>query len=175
MNLQDSILLDKRLTSNFPAASNLTESILLQLDCWQASKHKRNRWKDSLKTILMNLWDAWRDGKCVAISRDSKRYRMPKRYGILYFRYKFFIPLLDELDKRNFIVQKKGFKNRVTNTGFTTRIWASPLLETHFSDLDNDNIEVDHISYADVILLKDTRIITINLLILLFNTAINTK
>ena len=159
MDLNNSIRFDARKTSNYPEVRELVREIEREVNLrgmFPATRVSRAR--EALKTILMNLWEAEIQEKCIAVSRRREDYSLPKRYGLLHFRYRFFIPLLDKLLERNYIHQETGFWDQGRGSGRVTRIWGTDKLRRALSSLPTTNRAdvVDYLNYGEVIQLKDT-------------------
>ena len=96
---------------------------------------KRDKQKEALKAVLINLWIANFWGIPVRYSRDRNRYSHDKRYGKMFFKYDTLIPVIDALHTHGYIEQKNGrSRYEDKSIGYEARMWATPLLVKTFQD-----------------------------------------
>jgi hypothetical protein len=93
------------------------------------------RVKQSLKTVLINLWLSNLLGMPVRYSRDKSAYSHNRKYGKLYFKYHTLLPVIDALFSLGYIEEKKGRSSyEDKKKGYQTRIWPTPALIGLFID-----------------------------------------
>ena len=98
---------------------------------------RQKRKKQSLKSVLMNLWTGNLMGMPTRYSRDKNVYTRDGRYGKLFFKYSTIIPVIDALYSLKYIEQKKGrsfYEDK--KRGRQSRIWATPELIMLFISYD---------------------------------------
>jgi hypothetical protein len=101
-------------------------------------KHK-SRVKQTLKTVLINLWLTGALEKPVYYSRNKNSYRWYDKFGRQFITYALLMPVIDALDERGYIEQAPGYQIRDEDTqevidSRQTRMWASPKLLTLFAE-----------------------------------------
>ena len=69
------------------------------------SRSKRSR--DALKTVVVNLWGSDLMGGTVRYSRRKNNYTRDSRYGQLFMKHSYLVPLIDELVWLGYINQQK--------------------------------------------------------------------
>lgn len=108
----------------------LTDHLFMEIEKTSIKKFKSpDRAKQSLKMVLINLWQANLMGVPVRYSRSRNNYVHIARYGQLFFRFDTLIPVIDSLEFLGYIEQKIGrSKFEDKSTGYQTRMWASPKL-----------------------------------------------
>jgi len=158
VDLQKSILFDRRKTSDYPGVTVLTKRVEedISLDGIPGStKHTRQ----ALKTTIMNLLEADQQGKCVAVSRRTADYTHNKRYGQLHWRRQVVTPILDRMEERGWTHQWIGFKNHETGVGRVTRVEATDRLREYATtNLGETPLRevVAHLPWEEVIHLKNS-------------------
>ena len=101
-----------------------------------ATKPKsHNKFKQTLKAIIINLWFCALMGMPIRYPRDKNAYSHDSKYGQLYFKYANTINAIDALMALGYIEQKKG-RSRYEDKkkGYQTRMWATPQLVTLFME-----------------------------------------
>ncbi len=120
-NLEESLLYDKFRYGDYREMKQLTDEI------WSGMAFRKNRsgkWL-TLFNILCNLKYALEQLKVVAVSRNKEYYRLNERSLELRFNYYDTIPIIDALEAKGLIHTCRGFLDRETGKGRSSRIWAS--------------------------------------------------
>jgi hypothetical protein len=114
------------------------------------------RFKEALKTVLLNLELARRLSVPVRYSRNKNWYSHDTRYGKLHLKYGRLIPIIDGLEVLGYVQQKTGIFNQDKGFGRQTRMWGTDqlwrLLDKH-GLIDADIIEVP--KHDELIVLRD--------------------
>lgn len=135
-------------TKGKPSINLATDRILDELE-WASRKavsklnktdsRGRNRFRDTLKLILCNLFNAWSTydhGRrampatlrpYIAYPRSSNAYATPKYKG-LRLTYRNTIPIVDGLLSLGYIENQSGFHDAATGKGRVSRMRATPKL-----------------------------------------------
>lgn len=124
------------------------------LGCILISNHERFR--EALKSVLLNLELARRLNVPVRYSRNKNWYSHDARYGKLHFKYSRLIPIIDGLEALGYVQQKTGIFNQDKCFGRQTRMWGTDRLWHLFEKhelLDADIIEVPE--HEELIVLRD--------------------
>jgi hypothetical protein len=118
----NSTLFDVHKWSEYPEVLAVRKHILNELG-FKGSKKEINH----VTVVLLNLYytycldpDMW-----VMFSRDRNDYNQGKRYNKLFIKYENMIKTVDGLLALGYIEQAKGFKDRVTNKSFDSRMKAT--------------------------------------------------
>ena len=113
--------------------------------------------KKHLKTVLLDLYLAWREDPtlCIAIARDVNAYEPGSRYNSLKIS-KLTPNILDILIDVGLISQQTGWKDE-GGRGFRTRIWPREPLIERFKQLDIPLIAIGHHEEKDCIILRDEK------------------
>jgi hypothetical protein len=91
-----------------------------------------HRIKESIKTVVLNLWRARLMDMPVRYSRKKAYYTRHRRYGRLHFKFRRLIKVIDRLDALGYLEQKQGFFARAKDLGRQTRMWGTDRLWTLF-------------------------------------------
>jgi len=134
--------------------NELTDYLLYDLINLYRLRNKY-RWREALKTILVNLWIASKEGKPLMYSRSPNSYSRSRRYGKLHFRYNRIIPIVDALEKWGFVHQVNGFYDPEKKLGRQTRLYASNDLIGMFHNVPDDFNMIDRLPPMESIQLKD--------------------
>jgi hypothetical protein len=124
-SLEDSLLFDRYLISDFPDVKSTLNQIWEELS-FSTSSNRQNLYKDSLKCIICNLVMSLYDLSPIAVSLNKNDYKKSVRYGKLFFTYGRIVPMIKELEDLGWIHLKKGFQNGTF--GRVARFWASEKL-----------------------------------------------
>ena len=113
--------------------------------------------KKHLKTVLLDLYLAWREDPtlCIAIARDVNAYEPGSRYNSLKIS-KLTPNILDILIDVGLISQQTGWKDE-GGRGFRTRIWPREPLIERFKQLDIPLIAIGHHEEKECIILRDEK------------------
>lgn len=118
--LNNSALFDVHRWSDYPEVNNPVNAILEEIKELRRSKGKRIReekkvWR-SLKVIILDLWAA---NKLAlnpyrSISKNKSDYNKKKetRYRKIHLTYDYLIPLINDLDKLDYLTQDIGYRKR---------------------------------------------------------------
>jgi hypothetical protein len=87
-----------------------------------------HRIKETIKTVVLNLWRARRMDMPVRYSRKKSHYTRHRRYGRFHFKYRRLVQVIDALDALGYVEQKHGFFAREKNLGRQTRMWGTDRL-----------------------------------------------
>lgn len=150
-NLQHSRSFDVHRWSEHSEANSFIDAIYEEL----FTGGNANIRKKHLKTVLLDLYLAWREDPalCIAIARDVNAYEPSSRYNSLNIS-KLTPDILDILIKAGLISQQTGWKDE-SGRGFRTRIWPrAPLIE-RFQQLDVPLIAIAHHEEKECIILRD--------------------
>jgi len=94
----------------------------------------KNRSKDALKLVLINLWHARLLDMPVKYSRDRNFYvRDDARYKNLFFKYDRLIPVIDALETIGYVNKIEGRFFHDKGFGRQTRMWGTPKLWNAFT------------------------------------------
>ena len=113
--------LDIHLISEYPGCKDITEQLFEEI-CKTLTIRNKARSRETLQLVVINLWLSYQTGLPVKYSRNRRDYRHHRRYGKLHIRYKRLIPIIDELERREYLVQKLGFYDRAKGFGRRTRM-----------------------------------------------------
>lgn len=86
------------------------------------------RYKDALRSVLLNLYVGWMLGRPIKYSRNEADYRHPKRYGKLFLKPRRLFSVIDALAELGYIQAKGGFNDRGQKIGRQSRMWATEKL-----------------------------------------------
>ena len=121
--LEDALQLDVHAGSTYPQVKDLTDDLFKEISK-RTNINNKARSKETLKTILLNLWVAYHDDKPVNYSRSPNSYGHSRRYGKLHFKYNRVISIIDALEDMGLLQQVKGFYDKDKNLGRKTRMYA---------------------------------------------------
>jgi len=121
---ENALQLDVHAGSTYPQVKDLTDDLFKDI-LKRISINNKIRSKQTLKTILLNLWVAYHDDKPVNYSRSPNSYGHSRRYGKLHFKYNRVIPIIDTLEEMGLLQQVKGFYDKDKSLGRKTRMYAS--------------------------------------------------
>ncbi|MFP4572919.1 MAG: hypothetical protein ACLFNW_08120 [Desulfobacterales bacterium] len=94
--------------------------------------NNKYRSKQTLKTILLNLWVGYLCGNPVMYSRNANNYSHARRYGKLHFKYKRVLKIMDTMYALGYMDQRIGYFNREDGVKRRTRIYAAEPLKELF-------------------------------------------
>jgi len=152
---ENSLQLDVHAGSTYPQVKDLTDDLFKEISK-RISINNKIRSKETLKTILLNLWVAYHDDKPVNYSRSPNSYAHNRRYGKLHFKYNRVISIIDALEDMGFLKQVKGFYDKDKNLGRKTRMYAShDLIKTFNKDIPGSFEVVERLPRREIIELKD--------------------
>lgn len=115
-----------------------------------------HRSKETIKTVVLNLWRARRMDMPLRYSRKKAQYTQHRRYGRLHFKYRRLVQVIDALDALGYVQQKHGFFARGKDLGRQTRMWGTEKLWTlfkHHQVIGTDFIQVPE--PEELIVLRD--------------------
>ena len=121
---ENALQLDVHAGSTYPQVKDLTDDFFKEISK-RISINNKVRSKETLKTILLNLWVAYHDDKPVNYSRSPNSCGHSRRYGKLHFKYNRVIPIIDTLEEMGLLQQVKGFYDKEKNFGRKTRMYAT--------------------------------------------------
>ncbi|MBC2711131.1 MAG: hypothetical protein HGJ94_09095 [Desulfosarcina sp.] len=110
--------------ANSKRLRELINSIFAEVLCVIPTPN-RQRYRDVLKRVLINLWNGYYRGKPVRYSRDTTYYTRNSMYGKQFIKYDRLIPVIDALETLGYIEQRNGVWNKEREIGRTTRMWAT--------------------------------------------------
>ena len=96
-----------------------------------ARKKDKDKDREALLVILLNLWIGFFVGRPIRISMNSKNYSRNRVYDKEFFKYRRIKRLIDSLERHGYIQKKLGFCD---NCARQTRIWATIELIKIFID-----------------------------------------
>lgn len=85
----------------------------------------RQRYREVLKRVLINLWHGHFRGKPVRYSRDRGYYSRNSMYGKQFIKYDRLIAVIDALEFLGYIEHRNGVWNKEREIGRTARMWAT--------------------------------------------------
>jgi hypothetical protein len=118
--------------SDFPEVNTIVDAILEEIkECRKLENRRVRNWAKThkhLKIIIIELWSAHKNSTNPyrAISKNKSDYQVESRYRKIFLKYDYFIGVIDDLIKLEYIYQKIGA--RYSNTSFRTRIKATEKL-----------------------------------------------
>ena len=119
--------------SRLPEFHALADKVFADINR-EVTVRNKNRTKQTLKTILLNLWVAGLCDNPVMYSRNASKYNHSQRYGKLHFKYERVKKIMDTLYCLNYIEQNIGYFNRVDGFKRRTRIYALNPLQDLFNE-----------------------------------------
>lgn len=122
--LENAIDLDAQVRSRLPEFKTLTDDLFQDVSSRMTIRNKA-RTKETLKTIVLNLWVALQNGVPLMYSRSKNNYSLPSRYGQLHFKYDRITGVFDTLDQMGMIHQMPGYRNPEDETCRRTRAFAT--------------------------------------------------
>jgi len=180
--------LDVHTWSDHPEVNVFVNEIYSQLSSIKGNERIN---KKLLKVVLLDLYVAWCTDPelMIMFSRDNNAYKAKSRYNEIHIGKKV-IGVVNNLVNEGIIEEKRGFKDRIHDIGFQSRLWASPALKEKFKSarfhqfqfcdhegresivLRNDNKE-DIEVYTDTAVTKYSRSLLVDYNTLLGNTHID--
>lgn len=141
----DSIKLDFYKFSDHSEIKSISEKIIAEIQRQNIfqnfSKKSQYKVRDYLKTLLCNLFVAFRTNKCVSIPRTKSYYSDHNNFAFSLISYDIFIFCVDFLTDKKYIAEKKGYKAFGDNRrGKISKYWALPILYSQFNTLDFSDI-----------------------------------
>ena len=111
-------------TSDCPKIRALVNDLFDEVSATLPNRNE-HRIKESIKTIVLNLWRARLMDMPVRYSRKKAHYTRHRRYGRLHFKYRRLVQVIDRLDALGYLEQKQGFFARQKDLGRQTRMWGT--------------------------------------------------
>ena len=102
--------------------------------CNRGPIYKKNRMKETLRMILLNLWLADLCGFPIMYSRSPNQYSHNTRYNLLFYKYNLVIKVTDTLEAMGYIQQRNGYFNREDGIKRRTRAFATDRLIDLFAE-----------------------------------------
>ena len=130
---ENALQLDVHAGSTYPQVKGLTDDLFKAIS-QRININNKARSKETLKTILLNLWVAYHDDKPVQYSRSPNSYCHSRRYGKLHFKYNRVVTIIDTLEHMGLLKQVKGFYDKDKDIGRKTRMYASDDLIKMFNN-----------------------------------------
>lgn len=105
-----------------------------------SSKFNKEDIISAMQHYLINFYMLFNatEETCIAISRDKNQYRIPARYGSLFFKYDIMIPLMDMLEANDYIEIKLGYYDHNKKSGETTRLTLTNKMKNLLQDISLD-------------------------------------
>lgn len=152
--------MDFFLVSDAPEAMSIVEDVYLEMldDKCFTRKHQEKR-RRHIMVLLLNLFRASliHPKRYVSVPLTRTLYSIKSRYYAEYTSHDILTGLISALedDVRAYISVEKGFKDRVTNKGFVTRIRATQSLISKFQEYGLTARMISRSPDAEIIVLKD--------------------
>lgn len=121
--------LDVKLFSNYKefngALGRITDKV--KGDLGQGYTRDKKTYRRHLKTIILDLFEAWSEHRLLylAYSRNEASYGQGKRLHKLHMRYGPLLNCINALEKHGYLKTRIGFKDRLTEKGYQSRMRAS--------------------------------------------------
>lgn len=129
VSIKNAPLFDVNKWSEYPEVSAVVDEILAEVKALRSSENRRIRnWAKThkhLKVIIIELWSAHKisTNPYRSISKNKSDYQIESRYRKIHIKYDYFIGLINDLVKLNYLEQKIGFRGNYLS--YRTRIKAS--------------------------------------------------
>jgi hypothetical protein len=160
--LEDARDIDVYLSMGIKPFRSLTDYLFDQVQDIITINNKY-RSKNTLKTLLLNLWINHLADYPTMYSRSPNQYSMAKRYGKLFFKYNRVIPIMDSLEELGYINQFPGYFNHADGIKRRTRALPTQHLRTLFRDFLDLSIDNLHrLPPQEIIILKNKNKIEID-------------
>lgn len=151
--------LDVCLFSNYKEVDKALNIIISDVknDIGDSFNRYKNKYKKCIKTVILNVFEAWKRHKdlYISYSRDSSRYQPGNRYRNLFITYKPFIRVIDSLIKIGYIENVLGYYDRVAGKSRQSRMRATNKLIDKFLYYKLD-INMVKRNNNDLIILRDS-------------------
>jgi hypothetical protein len=156
--LEDAMELEPHWGAIMPQSKDIVDILYAEVAPKLISIRSKPRYKDALKSILLNLYVVWCSRKAFRYSRNKNDYRHHKRYGMLHIKRDRLIPIADALQELGYIQQSIGHYDRDRASGRQTRMWATPKLIMLFevNAFDHPGI-IQRAQPEEIIQLKDDK------------------
>ncbi len=152
---ENALQLDVHAGSTYPQVKDLTDDLFKEISK-RTNINNKARSKETLKTILLNLWVAYHNDKPVNYSRSPNSYAHNRRYGKLHFKYNRVITIIDTLEDMGLLQQVKGFYDKDKNLGRKTRMYASDdLIKIFNNDIPGSFEVVERLPRREIIEMRN--------------------
>jgi len=152
--LEDALKLDVYVGTEFSQFNDLRNELFEEIT-FTKGFYKPHRVKETLKTILSNLYIAHCSSMPIRYSRSPNHYSSSRRYGKLHFKYSKVVGIMDALESLGYLHQYKGYFNRKDKVGRQTRVHATEKLIRLFEHIPEDLVEFYPIPPSEIIQLRD--------------------
>ena len=150
--LNHSRLLDVHRWSDWPEVNAFVDMI------YETHFAKRtNIRKKHVKVLLLDLYVAWHEDPdlCIAVHMRSERYKPKSRYNELHIS-RTMVEVVRELHTAGLIHLHRGFFDRSSGIGRTTRIWPASQLLRAFQDASIGVLDIGYQEGRETIILRDS-------------------
>lgn len=161
--LEDALTLDVCVGTEFKAFNELRDELFDEISFIKRFYRPR-RVKETIKTILSNLYIAHFAGRPLRYSRSPNHYSSTRRYGKLHFKHSKVVGVMDAMEELGYLRQHKGYLNRKDHVGRQTRVFATEKLLRLFRYIPEDLIEFYPIPPKEIIQLRDSRGVNVDYL-----------
>ena len=148
--------LDVHTWSDHPEVNVFVNEIYSQLSSIKGNERIN---KKLLKVVLLDLYVAWCTDPelMIMFSRDNNAYKAKSRYNEIHIGKKV-IGVVNNLVNEGIIEEKRGFKDRIHDIGFQSRLWASPALKEKFKSARFHQFQFcDHEGRESIVLRNDNK------------------
>lgn len=155
--LQNATDLDVYVGSDLPQFKQLRDDLFKGLSRKIEFKNEP-KFKEAIKTILLNLWAGIQQGVPVMYSRNPNCYSQARRYGMLHFKFNRIIPIFDELERMGLVHQEIGYQNNKDKTRRRTRTFAKgDLFQALTNDIPLSFDVIEKLPPAEIVQLKSKK------------------
>lgn len=122
--------------SDYPEVTRVMDAIFEEIKTLRTSRNKKIRGADKVKkhlrVVLIELWAAsyLSSNPYRSISKNKTDFQRETRYRRIYLKYDYFVGVVNDLKKLEYLNETRGFLDRRTGVGYRTRIKATDKLLT---------------------------------------------